>query len=504
MTAIQSAYSAFRFSLANPADGEVGRLNDARIDQYRLGWNAYTNNVFNNSAAWKAYAEKRGLYQLTRPMFNPVTRLVDFYASHIYQGTLSTDGASLEDGQLLAIPLEKDTPPEITLALGQIYQWSNWAARLDLLGVYGASMGDVAIEVVEDVDKGKVWQQVVPASFITDYQTDAVGNIISYTKQYRAWDDQLQRGYDYKKVVTKSTFREYKDNNLHDFGNGAEYENIFGFAPLGMIHHRDRGTNVGEPAVTGWEKIESLNSLASRLDVGIRVKTQSPTVVVAENLKMSAPKVDATKDMEGAIKLFFAEGSGATVVPLDGNLDIPGTMQFLDALRDEIEADHPEITYYTKLLEMQNVTGPGADRLQGNVKAKIDRARVNYDSVMKNVLKMCLTMGGVRANDGLGGWMNPTDAQKKFLPFNLNSYERGDLDFEIVSMRPLSPRTKADYWDAEQKRLQAIQTGILAGEPLEWQEKRGGMTDDEWQEMQEMQQKANAASMGDGFPAGAQ
>jgi hypothetical protein len=495
MTATRNAYGAFKFTLANPGDVEYNQTANDRFSQYRLGWKAYTNDVFASAPGWSAYAESAGLYPKTRPIYNPVTRLVDFYASHIYQGALSMDGANLPDGELLAIPLAKDTPDEIRTALGQLYTWGNLAEKLDLLSVYGASMGDVAIEGVENTAKGRVWPQVVPASHITDYELDDRANVIAYTKEYRYYDRATSQSHAYKKTVTKEWISEYKDGTLTN-----QTENLYGFAPLVLISHRNLGTLPGAPAVRSWGKIETLNSLASRLDAGIRVKMQSPTAVIGKSLTMSAPKTaDGKKANDSEIKMIFIEGDG-TAIPLDGNLDIPGTMSFVQSLMTEIEHDHPEITMYNKLREMTQVTGPAAEILMGDVKGYVDRARQSYDGGLSRMLRMLITMAGVRANERAGGWQDLSDAQKKFLPFNLDSYERGDLDFEIISSRPLVKKTKAQYWQDEQLRLQALQTGVNAGEPLEWQEKQAGMSDEDWAQLQAMQHSATLATLGDGFP----
>lgn len=484
MTATRNAYGAFKFTLANPGDVEYNQTANDRFAQYRLGWKAYTNDVFAGAPGWAAYAESAGLYPKTRPIYNPVTRLVDFYASHIYQGALSMDGANLPDGETLAIPLAKDTPDEIRTALGQLYTWGNLAEKLDLLSVYGAAMGDVAIEGVENTAKGRVWPQVVPASHITDYELDDRGNVIAYTKEYRYFDRSTSQSHTYKKTVTKEWIEEYKDNTLT-----VRYENLYSFAPLVLISHRNLGTYPGAPAVRSWGKIETLNSLASRLDAGIRVKMQQPTVLLGTDLKMKALNADATKTSESQIKLLGVEGSGS-VIPLDGNLDIPGTMQFIQSLMTEIEHDHPEITMYNALRAMTQVTGPAAEILMGDVKGYVDRARQSYDGGLSRMLRMLITMAGVRANERAGGWQDLSDAQKKFLPFTLNSYDRGDLDFEIISSRPLVKKTKAQYWQDEQLRLQALQTGVNAGEPLEWQEKQAGMSDEDWAQLQAMQSRA--------------
>src|SRR6478609_4893125 len=89
--ATQSAVSAFKFSIANPGTAVLSSLSDNRNHQYILGWNAYTNEVFDAMRGFDAYAASANIYPKTKGVYNPMTRLVDCYASHIYPGVLSTD-----------------------------------------------------------------------------------------------------------------------------------------------------------------------------------------------------------------------------------------------------------------------------------------------------------------------------------------------------------------------------------------------------------------------------
>jgi hypothetical protein len=61
----------------------------------------------------------------------------------------------------------------------------------------------------------------------------------------------------------------------------------------------------------------------------------------------------------------------------------------------------------------------------------------------------------MRANEGLGGWAEQSDQQKKFRPFGLDSYQKGKLDFSILP-RPLVPPTRTEQAEERQKVWQAI------------------------------------------------
>ena len=72
-----------------------------------------------------------------------------------------------------------------------------------------------------------------------------------------------------------------------------------------------------------------------------------------------------------AIKIVTA-GSGASIEAI--RLDAGETLEHIDRLIREIEADHPELTMYQQMREMSQITGPAADRLFGDVAALVDAA----------------------------------------------------------------------------------------------------------------------------------
>ncbi len=63
----------------------------SRASVYAQMFAYYSNTAFEDVAAWARYRLNHNLYRHTRPIFNPVTRVVDFYAEHIYPGALSPD-----------------------------------------------------------------------------------------------------------------------------------------------------------------------------------------------------------------------------------------------------------------------------------------------------------------------------------------------------------------------------------------------------------------------------
>ena len=150
----------------------------------------------------------------------------------------------------------------------------------------------------------------------------------------------------------------------------------------------------------------------------------------------------------------------------------PGeALQHIDHLLAEIERDHPELGMFARLREMSQVTGPGADRMFGDVAALVDAARAQYDQQTVKLFQMCVAIAGWRAASGAWGLPSQLSTQQRaFAGYDLDSYARGDLDTSIQS-RPLVLPSEDEVLRLEQlrnsidadKALRATSDGRPAG-----------------------------------------
>jgi hypothetical protein len=439
-----AAATAFRRVWSDP-HGMATRQQFASIASlYEYRWHLYQNSVFDDAVTWHNYRRHYGLYRYIRPIYNPVRRLVDFYAGIVYPGVLATDGNKLPDGTPLAIPLAPDIAPALRDAIGQLWQWSNWQTGKNLFVRYGAALGDVLVEVVDEVDRGKVTFDIVWPALVTELELDMTGNVKEYTIEYDA-EDKDGKKYTYKKIVNGETISEYKDNNLFQYDEfvDAERPNPYGFAPAIWCKHTDVGGDHGEPAVRNVGKIDELNEIASHAHDRAHAVLSSPIMVAGDNVAslndtVTEAKRVATQDManptagrESVRIIKAANGSMSTVQLPEGE-----ALRYMEKLIAEIEHDHPEIVMYNQLREMSQVTGPAAERLIGDTVAHVIEARSNYDTQSTKLFQMAIAIAGWRANTGAWGQLNRQ--QQAFVPFDLESYEAGDLDFEI-GVRPILP-----------------------------------------------------------------
>lgn len=430
---------------------------ESRAGRYLYLWQYYNNAAFDQLAQWGAYKGKHHLYRHTRSIYNPVRRLVDFYSGMVYPGYLTSDARPLPDGTPGAIPLPDDTPPALRAAVGQLWQWSNWQTGKALLPRYGAALGDVLLEVIDDTERGKVTLDVVWPGLVREMALDMYGNVKSYTIEYTFEEE--DKTYTYTRTVDSRTVRTWRDGKAWDYsGAGPEYANPYGFVPACWCQHVATGGEHGEPAVRNIAAIDELNSLAAHaLDQAHRI-LEAPILVSGESISQLAANTkdaatgsgDVESQRQESIKLLRGS-AGSTVNTL--RLDPGEAMAQIERLLATIEADHPELSMYNQLRSMGELTGPAADRMLGDVQTYVDAARANYDTQSVKAFQMAIAIGGWRA--GRGDWgPRPllTRQQQVFTPFDLDSYAAGNLDMEIMP-RPLVAITERERLEIERLRV---------------------------------------------------
>lgn len=449
-----------------------------RTDQYDYLWHWYSGSLFDRLSDWAGYKNSYGLYRQIRAIHNPVERLVDFYAGIIYPGVLAEDGRELPDGVPLAIPLADDTAPELRTAIGQLWQWSNWQVGKSTMCRYGAALGDVFVEIVDEVDRGKVTFDILWPGWVSDLDLDPQGNVKGYTLEWE-YEERTNstntQTFTYKKTVDDEAIRTYRNNELFEYDEvPSERDNLYGFAPAVWAKHRDVGYDHGQPALrpSGIVKLDEANSLASHLLDREHQLLAAPIVVSGDNVQSlaSPAKRGATADLSvpsedrEILKIITAGANGSvhTIVLPEGEV-----LNHIAQLLDQVEKDHPELTLFDQLRAMSQVTGPGAERLIGDAIIPIQDARANYDQQSIKLFQMATAIAGWRAQSGAWG-RSLTRQQQAFLPFNLDSYQRGDLDFTIMP-RSLLPESSMERIQRErmEQSLEADRAGGAGAQAIE-------------------------------------
>lgn len=464
--------TAFRRTWDDPSTLKNFANFEARTSQYDYLWHWYSGTLFDQMAAWASYKGKYGLYRQIRAIHNPVERLVDFYAGSLYPGVLTEDAQRLPDGTPLAIPLAEDIDPALRSAIGQLWQWNNFQEQLAIIGTYGAALGDVAIEIVDDVASGRIEWSVRWPGVVTDLELDNRGNVqmVEMEWDYEGDNDQ---SYTYKKIIDRETIRTYRNGGLYEYdGQPAIQPNPYGFVPFIWIRHKNIGGDHGRPALRSSviPKLDEVNGLASHLIDREHQLLSAPVMfggTGVRRLGADQTKAGSTHEQTSTtagreqLDIITAEDGGTV-----NTIELPEG-EVLDHIREllaGVEKDHPELTLYEQLRGMSQVTGPAAERLVGDALIPLQRARAGYDNQLVKLFQMSITIGGWRYGRRDGRWAERTRQRDVFAGFDLGSYERGDLDLSIMP-RPLLPETPTERITRErlQLSLEGDRLGTTAG-----------------------------------------
>lgn len=466
-----AATGAFRRAWDDPRSLQNQAAFEVRGAQYDYLWHWYNGTVFDSLATWARYKGDYGLYRHIRAIHNPVERLVDFYAGSLYPGVLTEDAQRLPDGTPLAIPLAEDIDPQLRAAVGQLWQWNNFQEQLSIVGTYGAALGDCAVEIVDDVEGGKIEWVVRWPGVVTDLDLDNRGNVRMVEME---WDyAEGDNTYTYTKVMTKEAISTYRDGVPFEYdGVPAEQPNPYGFVPFVWIRHKNIGGDHGKPALrsAAIPKLDEVNGLASHLIDREHQLLSAPVMFAGEGVSRlgqdktkAAATHEQTRPTGGREELaILTAASGGQVATID--LPEGEVLAHIETLLAAVEKDHPELTLYQELRQMSQVTGPAAERLVGDALIPLQRARAGYDNQLVKLFQMSVAIGGWRAQAGAGGWARRTRQQQPFAAFDLESYVTGDLDLSIMP-RPLLPETANERVSREraQLSLEGDRAGVAAG-----------------------------------------
>ncbi|MEO0594556.1 MAG: phage portal protein, partial [Chloroflexota bacterium] len=246
---------------------------DTRVARYwhnrRYADNTIYDSLVNSYA--NTYKKQESLYKYIRGLRNPVGRLVQMEASKVFGGVID-----YQDFQTGAIML-KGVDDTLTDAIRSVLQWSNFQTLKTLWVREGATMGDVALKIIDDTQRGKVRMEILDPRKIADVQFDDVGNVKKIIIAYQDYDFEGKRWYDYMEVMTKEMIQTYKDGDLFAYTtnvNGqpiAEWDNPYGFVPVQFTPHVHTALGFG---VTSFHhvrhKIDNMNDLATLIHDNVR------------------------------------------------------------------------------------------------------------------------------------------------------------------------------------------------------------------------------------------
>jgi hypothetical protein len=489
-TRMRAAWIAARRAFADPTqltDVRPATLDD-RAALYLERWAWAQSGAFDDLAAWAQRISQYGLYERTRGYYNPAGRLAEFYASQVYPGYVPQGDGVAPGGVREALPLAPGTAPEIVAAVRQIAQWGNVQTLKDVIPYRGAALGDAGLlEIVDDDESGKCRFRLWWPGYVKDLNLSPYGDVRGYALEYQAYDRERKEEYTYREEVDREEIRYFRNSEPYaPLGDGETVRpNPYGFVPACWVRHVDNGSPWGEPAMRGTGKVELLNSFVSRTLDYLKVRYKAPFGIAGEfdqrglgtldqaSVRRAAVAADADvadefSDIVGGGDtdevFLLALPDGATGVPLFGSIDPWQSVEVIDRLFGEIENDNPELSAWTEIRKMSQVSGVAIERALGDTQGRLFRAQATYDQQLVKAFQMATAIAGWRVGSGSWGTGPLTAAQEKFRPFGLESYAAGDLDLSLLP-RPLAPPSAEEAYAAKSAKYGAISAGKAAGVP---------------------------------------
>lgn len=528
LSTLRSGIAQFWTSWANrlsppPTEGPKFPLSP---DTYAIRWAIYSNTIFEDPERWHEIFLRGGLYRDTKADLNELTRLVNLYVSMVYRGALSEDGKPFTDGTELAIPLPDTMNDNLRSAIAQLWQWSRFERFLKTIVLWTAALGECLVEVVDDVQRGQVYYEQHWPGNVTDLALDQRRACTGYTLEYPIMD--ADGWHHFKKVVTKTEIRTYRDDLPYSYdGLPAARANPYGFVPAYWFMHRDIGGDHGAPAYgNSATKMLRIMSLAAHLSDHAHKRIDSP-MLVATNGSLELPLFrqianavrrrelnNALNDagwrtdrerrsddrrLEAARTLPIIKApQGTTAQALAGGLSDGEGIALVELLLKQLSKDFPILEAYESLRQMQQIHGPSVVRLLGDVNDDVTTVQGQYDPGIKALLQMGVTIGAFRYSEAKfplsgSGWSVPSPERDKFRFWDLGSYHRGELNFDLPR-RPVVSLTQVEQAELSTARYGAIQSGVKAGIPLAFVLKREGWDENDITEVERLSHEAQVAA----------
>ena len=442
MTRLTASYKAFNQPdlISDPLQLEADFDSWAsRRLRYAINWAYYENTAYERVHKWTVgYKTQFGLYKYIRNIYNPSYRIGEFYKSHLWGGMLDREAG--DDG---AIPIETDNAA-LRRALAELWKWSNFQIKKDLITLYGSALGDAVIRVIDDTEKGRVYLENIHPGKLKDVALDAFGNVKSYTIE----EERLHPANETQSVVFTETatnqgggtilYQTFLNNAPYDWtGNGSEWQTGYGFIPMVVVKHNDVGLEWGWSEIQpGRSKIHEVDDIASKLSDQIR-KTVDPVWFFSGVPKPSSSPTASETQLTGTaaanrpqpgreeLPALYANDPNAKATALIAESDIGGILEHIKEMLSEIERDYPELKLIADLQQASgDISGRALRIAQGPAADKVLQRRVNYDDALKRIQQMAVAIGGERGY---------------FKGFNLGSYDKGNLDHEIGDRRVFAP-----------------------------------------------------------------
>ena len=467
-----------------------------RAGRYELLWAFYRLNQYDEAIhRWSSrFKFDYKLYADIRTVYGSGRRLGEFWASHLWGGSLDPDagnGVNIPSALPIVQIDEKFRP-----SLAKLWLDSDWQSKKDVVARYGAVLGDVAIKVVDDRDNGKVRMEPLHPGKIREIERDQYGNVTHYLEVDRRADPEVKRllgdraSYcDYACQVDleggEVVFQTTRNGQPYDWPDNPDdaregvWRRPYGFVPLVLIQHIDLGQGWGDSELNGiLSRTMESDALGSMLSDQVAKLLNSPWMMSGID-KINVEVVSAKTKIP-----VFKAPKDAKAFALVADMPVEEVRKVIESINGLIDLDYPELMV-DRARSSGDMSGKTLREARKPAEAKVQSRRAAYDRGLVRAQQMALAIGGLEGYEG---------------------YE--DVPTEIDLSGPLRHRVadrnvfKMDAFDRYEEQLQRA-TGVaafvgfgmpvdLAMEQYDFEPDVIAATKTEWSRREAMQQVADA------------
>jgi len=345
----------------------------AEFKRYKARWKTRTDELARRHAYYNGAIYQKSLDRLkwlksrisraVKPLYVPLFRAVNVDA-----GIIPGEWLFPEEGKQTWEPARK--------ALWNSSQWSTKGVLYvhygSLYGVSGLKVADLRHEqrvVVAPVD---------PTRFMLLYEgqySEAAAMAIWCENRL----DEEGKQFEYAEVITPEAIRTFKDGKAAGYDEReAEYKNELGFVPYVEVKHIETGHPLGESTFDNvCPMLDEVNALASQLGDAIEKNVEPQWVIFG---------ADASDLVKGSDNVWFVARE-ARVEPVVPSIDIPGVMEFIREIKENVHDALPELAFDELRKKDQIATATMELQLMELV-LKTKRSRPNYDAGLVTAMQM--------------------------------------------------------------------------------------------------------------------
>lgn len=306
------------------------------------------------------------LYKGIKPLYLPLSRAVDVDA-----GIIPGGWDFPEDAPRTQVWQE---------ARETIFNWSKWQTEGVLYIHYGAQYGVSGLKIADLREQGKVVvDPAKPTCFMLTHahQYDDEPAMSIWVEER---EDNAGETFEYAEVIDPLAIRTFRNGEPTGFdGREPEYRNELGFVPFVEIEHLKTGEMYGEAT---YQKaiplLDEVNELASYLADIIRKHAEPQWAV------FGAEPSDLVKSGDN---VWFFHSTDSKATPLLAQIDVPGVLDFVREIRDQVHGSLPELAF-DELRKKEQIATATLELQLMELVIKVKRTRPNYDDGLVQALRL--------------------------------------------------------------------------------------------------------------------